>query len=669
MSNVNIRRAIENIRSGTSIYTPIIESIVNAIQAIEANQSKKGLIEVIAIREKQISLDSSLPEITGFIITDNGIGFNDVNRESFDTLYSAHKISEGGKGFGRLTYLKYFDEVLIESTFLNGNNYFLRTFKMGKNNDIIVDETQSIVTTITSGSRITLTNLKNVKFPEKKTQTIARVLVEKLLPYFYIKPELLPQIILREEDESNSITLNSFIENEGSHLIEEIESASGEFYLESTLQPELFTARVFKLYSPKTQTSKVSLVAHRREVTSVSLHKYIPEFIDEFYEKTSNEPEAKDRNFVIKIYVFGKYLDDNVSLERGGFEFQKENDMMLGVSQSQIESIASEFAKKAVDAEVEARIQKKLERVSNYVRDNAPWHAQILKHADLTNLPYNAEDEQIESRLQQIKYEQEVQIKGQMRQILETTEPSDIEEKTAEIIEKISEASKNDLVHYIALRKNIIELFEKNLEINTTDGKYSSEGIVHDIIFPRKGDSLTTPFKDHNLWLIDERLNFTHYLSSDLPLQGNSDRPDLIAYDKRVLFRGENIESNPVTIFEFKKPQRDDFTNPSSSEDPVTQIIRYVRKIRNGEFKTPTGREILIGDNTPFYGYVICELTQKTKSWLEDEKDFKPMPDRLGYFKWHDSLNLYIEVLGWDKILKDANSRNKIFFHKLGINF
>jgi hypothetical protein len=28
---------------------------------------------------------------------------------------------------------------------------------------------------------------------------------------------------------------------------------------------------------------------------------------------------------------------------------------------------------------------------------------------------------------------------------------------------------------------------------------------------------------------------------------------------------------------------------------------------------------------------------------------------------------LYIEVLSWDKILKDATMRNKIFFYKLGI--
>lgn len=178
----------------------------------------------------------------------------------------------------------------------------------------------------------------------------------------------------------------------------------------------------------------------------------------------------------------------------------------------------------------------------------------------------------------------------------------------------------------MALRRSVIDLFEKSLELDDS-GNYSSEGVVHDIIFPRRGDSDKTPFNEHNLWLIDERLNFTEYVSSDQALKGVSDRPDLLAYDKRVVFRGENIASNPVTIFEFKKPQRDDFVNPSSNEDPVQQIIRYVRRLRSRDFKTPQGRDILISDNTPFYGFVVCDLAKKVKSWLEEEKDFKPMPD------------------------------------------
>jgi hypothetical protein len=192
--------------------------------------------------------------------------------------------------------------------------------------------------------------------------------------------------------------------------------------------------------------------------------------------------------------------------------------------------------------------------------------------------------------------------------------------------------------------------------------------VVHDIIFPRKGDTDITSFHDHNLWIVDERLNFTTYVSSDLPLNGgNTDRPDLLVYNKRVLFRGDNEASNPITIFEFKKPQRDDFVNPSSREDPVQQIVRYVNDIRDGKYKTPEGRKILVAENTPFYGYIVCDLTAKVETWLEREKNFTPMPDRLGWFQWMGNINLYVEVISWDKVLKDAKMRSQIFFQKLGI--
>ncbi len=220
--------------------------------------------------------------------------------------------------------------------------------------------------------------------------------------------------------------------------------------------------------------------------------------------------------------------------------------------------------------------------------------------------------------------------------------------------------------------QNLIPTFIAYLNPNVSDyGKTRHERqqtLVHDIIFPRKGDTEITAFDDHNLWIIDERLNFTSYVSSDIPLNGGtSERPDLAVYDKRILFRGDNEASNPITIFEFKKPQRDDFVNRSSTEDPVQQIIRYVNSIRDGEFKTPPGRKILVESNTPFYGYVICDLTAKVEKWLLREKNFKVMPDRLGWFQWVENINLYMEVLSWDKILRDARLRNSVFFQKLGI--
>ncbi len=424
---------------------------------------------------------------------------------------------------------------------------------------------------------------------------------------------------------------------------------------------------MFKLYSPRNQKSRISLVAHKREVSGSAIHKYIPEFVDEFFENDRNGEIDSARNYIIKAYVFGPYLDRNVSLERGGFEFQMDSDLILGIGQTQIEQDAATIAREAMGADITFRQEKKKERVQFYVDEEAPWHKAILEKIDLSGMPYNPSNEEIETRLQKEKFAQEITIKRDVAKLMAETNFENVQDSVIEIVNKISGTSKNDLIHYIALRRKILDIFGKSLETDES-GTYSSEGVVHDIIFPRKGDTDITSFHDHNLWIVDERLNFTTYVSSDLPLNGgNTDRPDLLVYNKRVLFRGDNEASNPITIFEFKKPQRDDFVNPSSREDPVQQIVRYVNDIRDGKYKTPEGRKILVAENTPFYGYIVCDLTAKVETWLEREKNFTPMPDRLGWFQWMGNINLYVEVISWDKVLKDAKMRSQIFFQKLGI--
>ncbi len=666
MSNVKIKRLIENIKANTTVYTPIVEVIVNAIQAIDNNHTSDGKIIIRACRSDQLETDGSLPDINSFEVEDNGIGFTDENRDYFDTLYTDHKIAEGGKGFGRFTCLKYFEDLSVDSIYQEKNTFKHRKFSMGKDNDIIVCEKIEKSTEEKSRTIIFLKSLKKGKFIEKNLSTVAKNLVEKLLPYFISAPYTCPEITLSEKDGSEVIKLNDYFKNELSDSIKEIAIENNKFKIKGRQDEEEFLVRLFKFYSPKNQKSKISLVAHKREVSSSLIHNYIPEFIDEFYEKTENG--HSERNYIIKVYVFSEYLNRNVSVERGGFEFQIENDLHYGISQTDIETEASLIAKEAISSEVIVRQEKKKNYVQSYVDEEAPWYKSLLSKIDLTKMTYNPSNEEIESYLHKEKFKQETQIKAEVKKILHEGSLENLKDNVLSVVSKISESSKNELVHYIALRRNILDLFSKSLELDET-GTYSSEGTVHDIIFPRRSDTEITSFEDHNLWVIDERLNFTYYVSSDLPLNGNnSERPDLAVYDKRVFFRGDNEPSNPITIFEFKKPQRDDFANPSSREDPVQQIVRYVNDIRDGKYKTPEGREVLVTDNTPFYGYVVCDLTHKVKSWLHREKNFKPMPDGLGWFHWMDSINLYVEVISWDKVLKDAKIRNQIFFQKLGIS-
>ncbi|UTD26066.1 ATP-binding protein [Bradyrhizobium sp. WD16] len=667
MSNVNVRRLVENIRSGTNIYTPLVELVVNAIQAIDAKGIPNGLVEIEVLRNGQADVLDRLEDVDGFVVKDNGIGFTKTNRDAFDTLYTEQKIADGGKGFGRFTCLKYFDRVKVSSTFAEGDAFRDRSFRMGLDKDIIVDEKEGQSQAQATGATVEISGIKSVRFPDKNLETISRVVVERLLPYFVDKERSCPRVVIREANKpSDAVSLNDYLGKENSQIVE-MKVDEGAFSLSANEDEKTFQVRVFKFFAPRTAKSKVSLVAHRREVTDNPLESYIPEFAEEFFELGPDQDLAKGRNFVIKAYVFSDYLNDNVSLERGEFRFQTDTDLLNGISQNDIEQKAAEIVQSVVGAEIAERKRRKEVRISEYVTNDAPWHRILAKEVDFSALPMRPSNQDIELHLQKKKFEKEIATRTQVTALLNSENPDELGEKISQLIESISDNSKNDLIHYVSMRKCVLDLLSKSLEIGA-DGKHKSEGEVHDIIMPRKKDSEGLNYDAHNLWILDERLNFTSYVSSDKPLQSSGDRTDITVYNRRVAYRGDNEASNPITIFEFKKPQRDDFADPSSREDPVQQIIRYVNQIREGKFKTPTGRDILVNETTPFYGYVVCDLTKKVKDWLQKEKNFTPMPDGLGWFNWFGNISLYMEVVSWTKLLRDAEMRNKIFFNKLGID-
>ena len=671
MSKINIRRAVENIRPHTNIYSPVIEIIVNAIQAIDECNTDTGRVVITVLREGEHDLVDSLPEVTGFSIQDNGIGFTDTHRDAFDTLYTDHRIEDGGKGFGRFICLKYFENVKVDSVYKDDSNFISRSFRMGKSHDIIVDEKTRTTNETSSSTYVTVSGfLKHKNTFEKKLITIARNLVEYLLPYFITEGYDCPKIFLQEHDNNGTVCLNDFVGNEVSAFIQEVSVAPNQFYLHAKDTKEDFKVRVFKIYSPKNQKSQINLVAHQRAVSNTPLEQHIPEFAEDFHDRDKNglHKSSDGKNFIIKAYTFGSYLDRHVSLERGNFAFSKESDLEFGISQEQIECQVAAIAESVVGQDIGLRKQRKRTQVQTYVDQEAPWHIDILREVDLTDLPHKPTDLEIENHLQHAKLIQEFDIRGEVERILSEDNLAEIKDDVIKLVERISGTSKNDLVHYIALRRKLLDIFEKSLELSPT-GKYSAEQVVHDIIFPRRQDKDSLPFHNHNLWILDERLNFTNYVSSDKALEGaNSGRPDLIVYNNRVLFRGDNDPSNPITIFEFKKPQRDDFVDPSKSEDPVQQVVRYVNKIRAGNCTTPKGRPVRVAPNTPFFGFVVCDLTIKIETWLKSEKNFDPMPDNLGWFQWMKNINLYIEVISWEKVRRDAEMRNKIFFQKLGID-
>ena len=172
---------------------------------------------------------------------------------------------------------------------------------MGKGKDIIIDEEIVPSTYVNPRTIVRLDWVKANKALDKRLDTIARVLVEKLLPYFITTGYTCPQIILSEADDSEAIILNDFVSNQISAVIQEIPVLSSHFELVSGQVSETFAIRLFKIFFPKNVKSRISLVAHRRKVSSSLLHNYVPENINLYVEVLSWDKvlrDAKDRNGV-----------------------------------------------------------------------------------------------------------------------------------------------------------------------------------------------------------------------------------------------------------------------------------------------------------------------------------------------------------------------------------
>lgn len=671
MTQTNIKRLIRNIHN-TNVYTPIIEAIVNSMQAIEDKDEKNGNIIIQIERNLELLEDEQSSPISSIIIKDNGIGFDDINLKSFDEIYTEHKIDKGGKGFGRLTFLKYFENADVESIFEKDGDLFKRTFKFVPENNIVkfhnLEKLESPSGTEAFGTTITLNNLKKgyKNRINKTADTIGRKILEQLLVYFALENYTCPTIEVIDSHKSGRCVLNNHIGKNKD--IQEIELTNDSFVLKRTLQQgelsekpasneveESFKIKAFKVFYSQ-HRSGVSLVADNRLVTEQSLHSFVPEFKDDFVDI---DKDGKSKNYMIRAYVMGKYLDENISPERGEFYFQKEENPLF--SKSEIESKAISVITETFSKDITTRQKKKRERIEQYVNEKAYWHKYYVNNLDFSKVPYDINDSELEVELQKIKFEKEQNARQRIEAILLEDKKDSIE--IQKLVDEITEASTSDLIHYIASRKIILEIFEESLKWTEDDEKYELEKTVHDILFPTGKSSNEVPESEQNLWIIDERLNFHEYLYSDKPLNPKGKRPDIVIFDNKVTVRSGSEISNPIVVFEFKRPGRKDY---AAGDDPIKQVGKYIEEIRSGKCKSYEGTKIIATDNTPAYGYIICDITEKIEEFCKDQQ-FTRSPDMEGYFGYHNGYNVYFEIISFQKLLKDAKLRNSIFFQKLGI--
>ena len=671
MSKINIDRIVKDIKSKTTSLTPVIEAVCNSIDAIGPERTD-GVIDIIVKRtgQRSLNLDNThtLSDIVSIDIVDNGIGFTEENKDSFDTYRSGFKMSKGGKGFGRFMYLKYFNNVSIESVFREGDKYKQRSFTFGHADEII--ENEQIIDLesnpdLHTGTVLHLSSIKSFDL-DKGLEVIARKLVERLLVFFVTGGKYTPIITIKEEDDSNSIVLNDYIgENSDIQQIGKEEN----FTIKGRENEWDFVVKIYKIYYSAI-TNKICLTANFREVTESALHNYVPEFKETMFEITEN---GTQKNYMIKAYVQGKYLDDNVTTERDGFNFGKEDDIYSDLSERQIMKTTSLIIKKYFSDDIEKRYNDKKQKVEHYVYTTAPWNKTLLKDVDMESIPIGISDFDLEMRFQKIKFDKEQNARIALKELQDKYSTEDdsgdstLEDEVNEILKNVTETAKNDLAHYVCQRRRIIELFD-DLRKRIDSGKAHKESEMHNLIFPMIKDDREIEYEDHNLWLLDERFNFTQYIASDKVISRSDHKePDLaIFYESGLFYRnGENAITSPIAIVEFKRPKR---TNYPDEENPINQALRYAGKILAGKYEMPEGLEEVIVDKsvTPVYIYIVCDIVPKIKEFA-DLAGLTISPDKQGYFGYNPTYNAYIEIKSFKKVIDDAKMRNQIFFKKLGL--
>jgi hypothetical protein len=603
-----------------------------------------------------------LAPIRDITVVDNGAGFHDSNVRAFFLSDSTRKASRGNKGIGRFTWLKVFDRADIDSTFEIGGDWSRRTFSFVRTTDGVEGDSVAEAARSEFRTSVKLNGLRaeyEKHFP-KSLETIAHKVIDHLLIHFV--GGVCPQITLHDTN-GDSVGLNQLFNDEAKERAQDVQF---------TVSGQDFKATVLRYQSSAAKHHMVSYCANRREVLDWKANKEIPDL-------SSRLTDSAGQQFVFRTYVSGPYLDAKVSPERTNIMFLQEADLAFPeeMTREQLDTAVADAIRKVAEPFMVALRAEKWNAIETYIQQDAPQYRIQLQpqfRARLERIPPNLTRDQLDIELYKVQKDIELEHRQRAANIQKgplqsATGSPEYSALYNQFLDEENELGKAALAKYVVHRRTILEMLESALKIQDS-GTYAREDLVHSLIYPMRATSDEVEFSQQNLWVVDERLAYHSHLASDLPMTrlkavnaSGGDEPDLVVFNTPRAFAETKSPYQSVVIVEFKRPERNEY--PKNDENPIEQVLRYVRKIKDGQAKDKDLRTINVGA-VPFYAYILCSLTPKIRA-IADNHDFVKTPDNEGYFKYHQSQGCYIEIVSYDKVLNDAKKRNRAFFERLQI--
>lgn len=662
---------------------PLFEVISNSIHSIEERKNAglmdaedKGRIIVTVIRNGDPATLARIPNdddypIQSFEVEDDGIGLNDDNLNSFIEADSAHKYEIGGKGIGRFVCMKAFHWVSMKSTFKQGDTFLKRSIKLKNTRKGFEEFDEENATVIEFKTVCSLNQIYDqyVPYNPKTLEDIAAAIITHFQIYF-MRDEM-PHVIVRNQNNYQK-DLNTEYRVSFQSKVQNDDFKIGDVD--------------FKVYLSKSNSAKshrLHYCAHNRSVKEDWLGKYIIEL-------GKNAVLEEGKQFYYAAFVVSEVLDNSVNNERTGFTFPSNddddddnNDNSEDITLSKIRRAAIIKIESMIAEYIDKAREKKIEDYKRVVDQEMPQYKVVMsqKPDKVKRLAANLSKHDLDIELYKIESDWKTEIKQKGTKILEdkvdVTTYEEYKKLYDEYVTDLNDIGQAELARYVTHRKSIIDLLDLLTSRDDIEDKYENENLLHSVFFPIRSTSEVIPYEKQNLWLLDERLAYHSYLASDKLFQSMEgvevsehpeDRPDMLILSNAFAFSEDNdAPYQSIAIVEFKKPERDNYVDNDDKKNPLDQVERYVENLIGGKIKNRKGRTITIHDRTPFYIYIVCDLTPSICRILE-RREFKKTPDGLGYYAFKNvRYNGVVEVLSYEKVKADARKRNQILFDKLGL--
>jgi hypothetical protein len=644
---------------------PLYEAISNAMDAIiEAGKTgSTGRIDIrlLPLQDLGTSVVDNKLVVDGVEVSDNGVGLDDEHLADFREAHTVSKLKAGGKGVGRFTYLKVFDEVQLVSVFGKEGQHLRRQFPFE-----FADEDLTKADMVTSveeptGTTVTMTGMASQyrgSWPSD-VEGIARRIIEHFLIRFASRG--CPRMTVSSLGHP-AIDVNRLFDTS---VVGQIQEATFE------VKGQQFAVQVLRQLGTN-RSHEYHLCATSRDVASAKLKDLLPELPDRFVKEDG-------KAFSLVALVTGEYLDENANQERTTITFETDEGLELdrvSISRRALNKAIGDALRtlladdlKTTNAEKIAQIERFVEKAPEYRALTHERYRALIQ----TRVAPGLTETQLDEALLHIRREIEDGVRKEEQHLAARMEKESFDkyqERFEVLMDEINEVGKAKLASYVAHRRTILDLVDASLKKSRQDDKYPLEKVLHQMVFPMGTTSKDVFFEHQNLWLIDERLSFHTLLTSDkkmnqtVGLEDTSGKePDILAlfWDRPVaVAEPDALGTGGVVIIEFKRPGRDDY-----SKDPGDQIVQRFVEIAGGGVRDIEGR-IINPTGMRYHGFLIADLTPTLQKHvaMRYHKSF----DGEGYFLTLPDGNGYVEIISYDKVIRLAKQRNRILFDKLGVH-